>query len=1566
MRNFKSVLALVLVLTMLLGCIGTAFAADKTKTTEIAKTGKTEIASDKSGKEEALSGFKSEEFKSLNTYQYADDEIVRAIVILEGEAEADVAEAGSEKAATQRVKLINEHNAIRKAMSGISYELKYEFTTLLNGFSCDVAYGDLEAIAAIEGVKSVHIANSYAEPELTETADTKMVFANAMTGNSYSVYDWYDGSGIVVAVLDTGLNTTHEAFQDSLDFCEDYGYLTKEMVDEALELTYGEGVYINAKVPFAYDYADNDNDVTDHNGHGTHVSGTIAGYVGEIVEEDSISLTFMGGSPYAQLLSMKIFKDAGGGTTSDIYFEALEDAYLLGADVVNMSIGAQNGFTYDADLEDEVFGNIYQRLSDAGIVMSVAAGNEYSMANYSSAYEDYTGCIGSDYTDYGTVASPSTYLGNISVASVENIAYPSKVIMVGETYLNYADSATAEEDMWLTTFGDTTAEYVVVLGSDGNISLGAEADYANVDVTGKIAVVSRGECTFEEKVEWAANAGAIGCIVVNNAAGMIYMSIETFEIPAISVEQAALEVLMNAEVKEIFSPSKLTYVANPEGYLMSDFSNWGTSPMLTLAPTMTSVGGNVYSSVIGADDAYEVYSGTSMAAPNSSATYANVLTMIYEENPEITKSEAAELAKSLLLSTAEILVDENGDPYSPRKQGVGLANSYSAIYSYLESAYIVDPLKELGDDADKTGIYEMSVTIKNDGAYDLYYTDFDADVLCDYLEIGASAGEDVIPINLLSADYAEAEVTFSSNGTAITEFELAAGEEISVDVCIKLTEEQKAYFDAYYPNGSFVEGFITFTEYYEGEAWSELHATFLAYYGDWTQAPVLEEADFMDIIEVEYWLNTTAANAAGDTYANSGLLNFYTEPKTAYIVDAEITKAYAYAGDNLLDYVPFYEEHIAFSTPETDGTYNYAESIYMEPYQLRNLEHLIMTVADKETGEIYYVDDTEYLPKSYYDTDYGMWASTGIFYWDGTDMDGEYVPSGTVATITYDAVLPYGSTEVKDVWSFDVTVDYTAPVIESVVYNAEDETVTVTASDENYLQAIYLADENYKILDYVTFSSDKKGESFTATFNVADIDSAYVTALDYATNENEETAYFFEVGLDAKLTFISPNGTEVVTAKTGDTFTFEAAEAAENYEFMFWAPENVEKATEDEVWYVPEPWYFEGDIMTVTKTEYTFYSLYAVLDAVQLDKLNYYMDYADDYSGDWAICGWNVDSDYYWITEDPMALNDKGETVRVADLADAEVGSWYIEFFSNEESIRFTFESVGDSFYTIKNAASGKYLATDDSFSITFVDEVSDYATWYVASAGNGYGSVIFNKGNEAATLVYDEEAQTFKVYDDSTPYYGSYYPSQWFSTILYRCTDTEEVVLYYSSGLAHECPSAAFADINENDWYHEAVDFMVKNDYMNGVSETSFAPNDTLTRAMVVTVLYRMAGSPEVEAPSTFTDVEEDKWYSDAIAWAQANNVVNGMSETTFEPMTAVTREQIATILYRYSAATAPEADMLESYPDADKISAWALEAMNWAVEQGIFKGDEQGKLNPISNATRAEFATIMYRFTK
>lgn len=174
------------------------------------------------------------------------------------------------------------------------------------------------------------------------------------------------------------------------------------------------------------------------------------------------------------------------------------------------------------------------------------------------------------------------------------------------------------------------------------------------------------------------------------------------------------------------------------------------------------------------------------------------------------------------------------------------------------------------------------------------------------------------------------------------------------------------------------------------------------------------------------------------------------------------------------------------------------------------------------------------------------------------------------------------------------------------------------------------------------------------------------------------------------------------------------------------------------------------------------------------------------------------------------------------------------------------------------------------------------------------------------------------------------------------------------------------FTDIEANAWYVDGVKYAVENGLMNGVSATEFAPEETLTRAMLVTILYRLAGEPkDAEAKVAFTDVKEGDWFYDAVAWAVKADVAKGTSETTFDPEAPVTREQLATFLWRYVGE--PESEQsLGAFADNTMVSDFAYTAMQWAVENKIVNGKEDNKLDPIGNATRAEIAIIFMRAEK
>ncbi|MGN0518231.1 MAG: S8 family serine peptidase, partial [Acutalibacteraceae bacterium] len=1112
--------------------------------------------------------------------QVPADRVVRAIVLLDDKSLTEQnynvrTTSMSHSAVNAQQKLLAKQNSIAAKMtSSFDVSVLYNYTVLLNGMAIETTYGNLQDIEAMDGVSRVYLANTYSVPDVEEVPMTECANDMVNLGNLHN--SGYDGDGIVVAVLDTGLNINHEAFKD-------YGIidnvvLTQNSVENADTLK--KGVYVSDKIPFVYDYADDDTDVSDTDGHGTHVTGIAAGYV----QEDDGAVTFSGSAPAAQVLNMKIFSSEEGahGTDSSIYFAALEDAYVLGADVINMSIGAEAGFAYDTELEDEVFGNIYKKLEDAGIVTCISAGNEYSKAynnlNWLSQYAGVESVI-SSYTDYGNVATPSVYEGNLSVASAENLVFPAEAIRVGETVLQATDSCTDGVHDFIDTFGGQTLEFVMVP------NFGAASDYEGINVEGKIAVISRGDITFEEKVENAANAKAIGAVVYNNDVGAISMAIETFEIPAISVEMTAKEAFEAATDGTFFVYDGMVKVDNSNGGLMSDFSSWGPTPELTFKPEITGIGGNVYSADATTNDGYIVYSGTSMASPNVAGTMACLLQAIYATTSVESKYEASQLIESLALSTAYVLADEESFEYSPRKQGAGLIDASSALAA---EAYIVNPVMSLGDDPNRTGSYDVEFTLKRRTSGTLKYSIEDS-VLFDYVEV-YTEDEDGIDgkYNYICSDYFrghdESWITITSN-FANNEVILADGvDEVDVKVNVKLSSDAMAYLDEMFENGTYVEGFI----YLENADLTELHASFMAYYGNWCDSPILDRYDFRDLIDATADLYTVDIDGEGNTLADYGytvydLLEASLGYNEAYLYNMYAGQYLGYLGDNLFFYFYHNDGRNAISTALTDAEYYMADTVVAYPSMLRNARHIIMTVTDVDTGEVYYVDDTEYARKDIYDEDYGMYFQTTTFFWDGTDADGNYVPNGTKVMITFDAQLAYEGAELqKDIWSFPLTVDYQAPEIK-YGWDAETRQLTVKMSDNGYIQAFeaYSKDvykmmtemseeeyENFNPYDYYLID-EGFDELVSETTKVYDFskykgNDLYIDVYDYATNgtvvaindlsKSQGTITFnVDVPVSDQFTVVSSTPSTGIEYGGSFTFTVNNSNGAQTEEFEVYA-----------------------------------------------------------------------------------------------------------------------------------------------------------------------------------------------------------------------------------------------------------------------------------------------------------------------------------------------------------------------------------------------------------------------------
>lgn len=180
-------------------------------------------------------------------------------------------------------------------------------------------------------------------------------------------------------------------------------------------------------------------------------------------------------------------------------------------------------------------------------------------------------------------------------------------------------------------------------------------------------------------------------------------------------------------------------------------------------------------------------------------------------------------------------------------------------------------------------------------------------------------------------------------------------------------------------------------------------------------------------------------------------------------------------------------------------------------------------------------------------------------------------------------------------------------------------------------------------------------------------------------------------------------------------------------------------------------------------------------------------------------------------------------------------------------------------------------------------------------------------------------------------------------------------------------CPSGRFADVDKlSDESHEAMDYMVGSGYMNGMTDSAFGPYVPLNRAMMVTILYRAAGCPDVRGFPAFSDVTADDYYADAVIWAAEKGITNGVSENLFAPNRLLNRQELATFLYRFADVMGYDrtaAAELSDYEDADDISSFAIDAFEWAVAEGIIRGTSATTLEPLTTTTREQVVLMVYR---
>ena len=851
-------------------------------------------------------------------------------------------------------------------------------------------------------------------------------------GGSYNTTG-FTGEGMLVAILDTGVDMGHEVFKAAPKSPS----LTQEKLRTLLE-TYDfqvesiikgisvSNLYYSAKIPFQFDYGDKDKDGNpgEKGSHGTHVASTAAGNVG-------VNDAVMGVAPQAQIINMNVFKSSGGASYSDI-LAALEDCILLGVDVANLSLGSDCGYI-DYDSEDaftKSLLDVFERTGESGVSLAVAAGNAYN-----AAYGDaFGGKALASNPDYGLVSEPSTYGESLSVAAVSNGVVNSPYVTVGGKNLACQDSATISDDENAKPFRSLSSrgslEYVVVP------NYGAEADYEGLDVQGKIALVQRGGgMYYEQKERAAANAGAIGMLVYNNVPGMLYMSITDWKIPCAFVSQAAGEYMKQQQTKTLSVAATDALVESPT-YGMADFSSWGATTELTLKPELTAPGAGIYAAVPGG---YESMDGTSMASPHVAGGMAIVQQALKARDASMSGADRKHMTDTLLMSTAHVIYDNDGVPYSPRKQGAGLMSINDAVNTrgYLSVEGMERPKLELKDDPAMKGVYTMNFTVHNTGSDTLYY-DVTPLVLTDTTEayVNGSGQE----FSTISGSSRLLPHTFTTN-CENNRVSVAPGKTADVTVTVTVTDEGRKML-AQFPNGSYVEGFVTLTQVAaDGSALTDpidLGLPFLAFYGDWTKAPIMDSTD--------YWETLDGSASQAQAYMN-----------TAFSSSSENTVD-TYLGDNNYTTVPYLADRNAIS-PNNDDFMDSLTGIYTG--LLRNTKSLKYTITGAN-GQVYYSKDCEYVGKSIYSYDYyrivpaGVDAEyDGIEPWYGTDSHNAKLPNNTKATVTIEATLPYGDgvgTNQKHSWSFPITIDTEEPHADNL---------KVTESEGRYYLSLDVSDNQY-------------------------------------------------------------------------------------------------------------------------------------------------------------------------------------------------------------------------------------------------------------------------------------------------------------------------------------------------------------------------------------------------------------------------------------------------------------------------------------------------------------------------
>ena len=921
------------------------------------------------------------------------------------------------------------NRAVAAQFPGASAQVEREYDNVLTGFALKAPAGALDAIRRAPGVRAAFLereghvndgatldAEGGLEASQNGGQDPANLSAQLMMRTDQVAQK---GEGKVIAVIDTGVDTTHQVFTGALAGTP---ALTPQKV-AALSSQLGEGktgVYISQKFPFAYDYADGDNDASPREGgsgfHGTHVAGIAAGNADKII----------GTAPDAQVIVAKVTRSEDDALLDSALLASLDDMLILHPDVINLSLGWTAGMDNEADT---VYATVYKKLQDAGITVNAAAGNAFS-----TGYGNNSG-KGLPYAsdpDSSVIDEPATYSSVVAVASVENALIRNAFTVNGKD-IGYQRSRgmNGEKVAYFSDLPAGTYEYV-------DAGFASEEDVAALKekypdgLAGKIALVSRGKMTYQKKVENLYDLHPAGILVYNNVSvgSLIIMNLTTQDMPAAFISQADGQAMLDAP-EHTLSIAEGQVLPQSSIYEASEFSSWGVSPDLRLKPEIAAPGGNVFSSI--PNGAYEQTSGTSMATPQMAGISAIVLQRVQSDPlfASMSARQQADVVQNLIMGTARPLTDAaqtTGALYSPRQQGAGLVDALAATTSSVYPTVVGAPeqSRPKADLGDGTKGWHFDVTLHNLSGVPATY-ELSSQALSEIVDGGfftehssdwRGHGVEITYSGAASASAEGATVTVPASGEATVGIDIAPGSEFA------------SYVADNTPNGTFLDGFVRFASKTDGQP--DLAVPYLGFYGDWGKAPIFD----------------ALASVGGAHTRASDIVNGQTGASLGY---NPLVKVADRTGDpNPQRYV------ISRSTASGAPT-------ILEPRTgtLRSVHSLTSTYTN-EAGETVFSVTNHQNWKSVYLTrsEENTWVEA---YHESTAFDANaekfaQMPDG-MYTLQI-AASNDGPSSARQSISYNFRLDTKAPVISDLVYSGKDEgfVVTFDVTDDSPLAAIDLHD----------------------------------------------------------------------------------------------------------------------------------------------------------------------------------------------------------------------------------------------------------------------------------------------------------------------------------------------------------------------------------------------------------------------------------------------------------------------------------------------------------------------------